>query len=145
MSESESTAFNIGPPGPGGDGIDKSQHVGHTLSFVAPVAETRDGVSGPYEVAVCSFVLCHTCRQAWVDLAVSGKALAPRITSAESEIVAVRLELGEAKAGRSAPYIPADATAAELELVNDDFNKYGVKMPSGKVHVDIDAFCDGAF
>jgi hypothetical protein len=136
----DSTAFTIGGPGPGGSGFDKAQHVEHVLSFVEPVHETRNGTSGPYEVALCAYALCHTCRTGWPSLAVSGTALAPHINNADAEIVAGKLVVGEGKPGRTPPYLLEEASPDELERINDDYTKYATKMPTGKILVDLESF-----
>jgi hypothetical protein len=141
---SDSTGFDIGPPGPGG-GFDKAAHVEHVLTFVNPVAEDRDGRDGSYSVALCTFVVCHTCRLALTDVPVSGKALAPRINNGGSEIVAGVLVTGEAKAGRNPAYLLEEASAEQLDAVADDYAKFATKLPSGKIVVDVDSYNDAAF
>jgi hypothetical protein len=135
--------WNIGGPGVGGAGFDKAKHVGHLVSFVAPTVETREGTSGPYQAAVCRYVICHECHEAWAGLGVSGTALVPRIGSAGVEIVAGELGTGEAKAGRSAPYLLNEVTPAQIEAVTADFETYGAQLPSG-VTFDVEGFTAAA-
>jgi hypothetical protein len=138
---SDST-FNIGGPGAGASGFDKSKHLEHLVSFVNANKETRTGSNGPYEAALCRYVICHTCRVAWAGLAVTGTALVPRLTGADvdAEIVAGVIRQGEQKtAGRTPPFLIDDASGSQLAEVSADFDKYGTKLPSGIVF-DVEGF-----
>jgi hypothetical protein len=146
-----SDTFDIGRPGPGtgaGSGFNstKADHVGHLLVFVRPVVETRTNAKGePYDVARCDYVLCTKDMGAWADHAVSGAALVPKLTTAENTIVSGTLALGEAKASQSPPYLLEDPTDDELAKIQELFAKFAIKMPTGKVVVDIDAFGNQPF
>jgi hypothetical protein len=136
--------FRIGGPGPGrpSGGYTNSEHVPHLLAYVGAVEEERTSSNGKdkYTVANCKFVICLTDKKAWADTDVSGKVLAPRILTSDSEIVVVRLNTGEAKGDHSAPILPEDPIAVELEEVQETFTKYGARLPSGTVIFDVVAY-----
>src|SRR5262245_13666775 len=94
------SSFNIGRPGPvTGRGFNgnKREHLDHLLVFVRPIAETRQGMNGDYDVAACDYVLCVDCRDVWISHAVSGKALVPQLLNGISTTIPGRLTTGEAK------------------------------------------------
>jgi hypothetical protein len=64
-------------------------------------------------------------------------ALAPRLLTAASKIVAVRLILGEAKGDRNPPILPDDATPPEVADVQAVLAKYGARLPAGRVVFDV--------
>lgn len=135
------STFRIGGPGPGrpsGTYVN-SEHIPHLLAYVHPVEEERTSSrdTNKYTVALCSFVVCLTDKKAWSDTDVSGKALAPRLLTSEGEIVVVRLNTGEAKPNQSAPIIPEDPIAVELEEVQEVFSRYGARLPSGRIVFDV--------
>lgn len=138
--------FQVGGPGPGrpSSGWANSEHVGHLVAFVGITEEERTNSASreKYVVAHCAFVVCvDVCKHAWADLDIGGRALAPRLLSADSEIVACRLVLGEAKGDRSAPVLAEpDLKPVEVEEVQKVFTAYGARLPSGKVVFDVDKF-----
>ena len=123
--------FTIGNAGPGVDRLKNSEHVQHEVVFVSPELTERRGNQGPYEVALCSYVLCFTCRKAWSDADVSGVAMVPRLTSASEEVVAGRLVEGTARAGKNAPILLEDLTEEELAKISTELERYASKLPSG--------------
>ncbi len=86
---------------------------------------------------MCSCVICTTCAQAWTDTDVSGNALAPRILSADGEIVSGRLVHGEPKQGQSAPVLMDDPIPSEIDEIQGIFTKYGARLPSKKIIFDV--------
>jgi hypothetical protein len=136
--------FRIGGPGPGrpSGGYVNSDHVPHLLAYVSAAEEERTSSNGKdkYTVANCKFVVCLTCKKAWGETDVSGKVLAPRILTSDSEIVVVRLNTGEAKGDLNPPILPEDPIAVELEEVQGVFTRYGARLPSGTVIFDVVAY-----
>jgi hypothetical protein len=133
--------FQVSGPGPGGGGgFTNSNHLTHLVGFVAPEKDERTGSNGPYDVAVCTYVVCATCWESWTDTPVSGKALVPRLLSGEGEIIVGRLTTGEAKSGQNAPILLSDPTPAETEEIQAIFETYAARLPSRKIVFDVDAF-----
>ncbi len=133
--------FKIGGPGPGkpSGAYVNSEHIPHLLAFVNPTEEERTSSrdKDKYTVALCSSVICLTCKKAWTDTDVSGKALAPRILSSDSEIVVVRLNTGEAKPNQNPPILGEDPIAVELEEVQQVVDRYAARLPSGRIVFDV--------
>jgi hypothetical protein len=110
------------------------------MVFVHPIEETRKGQEDSYDVAVCDYVLCLDCRDAWTDHPVSGKAFVPSLLNSLKPIVSGRLIQGEQGEKKFPPWLLEDATEHELDRVREVFAKYAVKMPTGKIVFDTDAF-----
>jgi len=132
--------FNIAKPGQARGGFTNSEHCPHLVVFLNPAEDERSGTDGKYQVAHCEAVICATCRKAWTDTDVSGRAVAPRVLSADGEVVAARLYLGEAKGDRSAPVLMDDPNPEELEMVQRIFASYAARMPTGRVTFDVAAY-----
>jgi hypothetical protein len=132
--------FKISSPGAGSAGFDKSAHIDHLLAFVGAVEEERHGRNGNYVAAHCAYAVCVPCRKGWTDTDVSGAALAPRILSADGEIVAGVLVQGDAKPGQSPPFLLENPSPEEFDMLDELFETYAVKMPTGKVIFDIDTY-----
>jgi predicted DNA-binding transcriptional regulator AlpA len=115
------------------------RHIRYRKADVHPAEEERTSSQNKdkYTVAHCSFVVCLTCKKAWSDTDVGGKVLGPRLFTAESEIVAVGLFLGEAKGDRNPPILPEDPVTDEVEDVQAAFAKYATRLPSGRVVFDV--------
>jgi hypothetical protein len=117
----------------------KEDHLGHTILFVSPKQEELQTAFGESEAAVCSAVICATCRQGWDDVPVFGSALAPRLfMSLESVIVGVLVQ-GTAKPGRNAPWLLDDPSEEDLALARQIVDEVAVVSKGGKVLVDFDA------
>jgi hypothetical protein len=135
------TTFNIGRLGPGGgSGFRNSEHIEHLVAFVTPKPETRRGQSEDYDVAVCDYVICLTCKHAWTDVPVSGRWVVPRLTTSEAEIIPCTLVLGEATGGKNPPVIPEDATLEQQAEVLDVFHNFGGRLATGRLMFDVEKF-----
>jgi hypothetical protein len=137
-----SEGFDIGGAGPGrpSGGYTNSEHLGCLMAYGHPTeAERTSSFEGKdkYTVAACEWVLDLTHHKAWGTTDVSGMALVPRLLTAASKVVAVRLILGEAKGDRNPPIIPEDGTAAEIAEVQEVLGKYGARMPTGRIVFDV--------
>jgi hypothetical protein len=139
--------FRISGPGPdtgGGGGLQKPEHLGHLLFFVAPVAETRTGNDGKsYDVALCAYAGCISDHTAWADLPVSGTALVPRLTSGEGEIIAGILNQLEGRAGKTGAYVLEEPTEGDLDKIQATFSKCATRLPAGKIVFDVESFNAG--
>ncbi len=138
--------WKVSAPSPGG-GFSKEEHVGHLLLFVDPRGEETAKFSGEgtQTAARCTHLACVTCGLVLTDLLLYGDALAPRIVDA-GEIVAGRLTVGKARAGRSAPYLLDEADAGDLGQIEAFLDAYAVRMPSGKVIIETpDAHAEEVF
>jgi hypothetical protein len=138
--------FKIGGAGPGkasGAYVNSEHAEAHLLAYLHPTEEERTSnrdSKEKYSVAVCPAVICITDKKAWSDTDVSGKYLVPRLVTSENEIVVVRLTLGEARPGQSAPVIPEDAITEEIEMAQEVFSRYAVRMPTGRITFDVVTF-----
>jgi hypothetical protein len=134
--------WNIGPAGKStGSGWQNSAHVDHLVSFVQPKHEVRGSGENSYETAACSYVVCHSCHRAWADIGVGGTAVAPALNSAEVEIPTVVLVLGEKNVttGRQA-ILTEDATPEQNEQAQAVFDKFAVRIGSGRIVFDVDSY-----
>jgi hypothetical protein len=134
-----STAWKISAPKPGG-GFNKADHVDHLLIFIEPRAEEvpKYASEGTQIAAKTDYTICIDCNLVLTDQLVYGDALAPRIIDA-GEVVAGKLAVGQARAGRSAPYLLEDPTAADLQRVESFLERTAVRMPSGKIVIEAPA------
>lgn len=134
--------WDIGGPGPGtaSDRFKNSEHVPHQAAFVHPTETEMGQGKNAYKAAMCDAAVCLSCHRAWKDAAITGAAIYPRLVSAESPIVAIRLVEGEAKEGQNAVILPEELAGPELEQVQQVFDKYAVRMQSGRVIFDVDSF-----
>lgn len=135
--------FDFADPGEGtaGDRFKNTDHIDHILCFVYPTETELGSGKNKYTAALCDFVICVSCHRAWEDTPVSGAAVYPRLLSAEGGQVLCRFTLGEAREeGRNPPVLPEPLAPAEREQVQQVFDKYAAKMPSGKVMFDADTF-----
>jgi hypothetical protein len=132
--------FDIGGPGPDKPpdptgAFRASEHVPHLVAF-AKGKEEESGGQSKFTVVACPFAVCLTCHIAWDDVTTGARQLRDRILSSTHEIVLVRLNQGEAKADQSPPIFPEDPVPVEQEEAQAVFDKYGAKLPSGKVVFD---------
>jgi hypothetical protein len=137
------SGWKISPPAAGG-GFNKEEHVDHLCVFVDPKAEETPKFSGEgVQIAArCAYAICETCGLVLTDPLIYGDALAPRIADA-GEVVAGRLALGKARAGRNAPYFLNDPSGDDLQAVEAFLEKYAVRLPSGKIVVETPAAENG--
>jgi hypothetical protein len=103
--------------------------------------KNKDGKSETYSVAKTAYVICLTCGRCWTDVDVSGKALVPRLVTAESEVIVGVLEEGE-KSGQfdNAPILLAEPSDVLVGAARVILNDYAHKMPSGRILFDDTAF-----
>ena len=105
-------------------GWTNTHHIGHLVAFVKPKPETRtDRKGGEYNVALCDYVLCLTCTKAVADVAISGKWLVPRLTSAPQEIAAGVLFTEETSEGFNPTIKLADLTPETLAELADELTR----------------------
>src|SRR5262245_15509265 len=111
-------AFTFSPPADSA-GFVKDDHEQHLLAFVAPRLEPNVSTSfGESDAAHVDTLVCFDCPIVLTDLLIFGAALVPRLTGVpDVEIVLGRLVKGNAKPGRSAPWLldeamPEDETRA---------------------------------
>jgi hypothetical protein len=129
--------FEVAAPGPGGGGWTNSDHVNHLAVFINSEDQEREGQYGKYQVAHCEFVLCLDDELAWTDTDVAGAALAPRILSADADIVAGRLYEGKAKGNKSAPVLISDPTPEERTQIKAVLADYATRHRSGRISFDV--------
>lgn len=131
-------SFRIGGPNNSGGagGFVKAEHEAHLVGFVEPVGEQTSTVHGESEAVRCSYAICFDCRTVSANVLVWGTALVPRLLGTDDEIVAGRLVKGDAKPGRSAPWLLEDPLESDLEVAGDFLAKNAARMPSGKVVVE---------
>jgi hypothetical protein len=137
------STYKISGPGPGGGGFAKADHLGHLLAFAGAKEAGREGQNGSYTVAHVEAAICTTCHEAWTDTDVSGAALAPRILSAEGEIVAGILTVGKAKEGRTAPFLLDEPSPDDIDGLEAVFTSFAARMPSGKIVFDVLVYNEG--
>ena len=106
----------------------KEEHLGHVLVFVEP-HETQESTSfGDSSAATCEYVACVTCGTVTSDAKLFGSALVPAIVGSGEPLVLGVLEQGEAKPGRSAPWllgVPTDVDESVAEAFMADNFSYG--------------------
>jgi hypothetical protein len=135
------SGFDFSDPGAGTNSESRnSAHIGCTMVYGYPTADERKGGNGTYTVAMCDYVVCVSHHKAWTDLAVSGKVLAPRLISATSDLVLCKLVEGEARPDQSPPILPDTLNEFERAKVQEVFNAYAAKLPSGRVMFDVNAY-----
>jgi hypothetical protein len=125
------SGFQFARPSAGGSGFTKDDHLDHPLVFVEPMAEETDHAQfGKATAARCSFIVCLQCEQTFADVLVFGAALVPALTDGNDELVVFRLGRGEARGGRSAPWLPWNPTEADLALADAYFLKHATRFPA---------------
>jgi hypothetical protein len=130
--------FTFSKPSPGGGGFDKAAHEEHTLVFVEPVAEAMSTSFGDTTGAKCSYVVCLDDDLVEADVVIFGTALQPAITDSGEEIVVGHLVKGNAKPGRSAPWLLEDPTDEELARAETFFATRATRLPSGRIVIEKD-------
>jgi hypothetical protein len=120
------------------DRFNKDDHNGHRLIFIGPKIEEGDFGFGETETAVAD-VICTDCYKAWEAQRIFGTMIVPRLALSADPIIAGMLVQGEAKAGRSAPWLLDDLNADELADVQALVDKVVTQLGSGKIVVDFDA------
>jgi hypothetical protein len=120
------------------DRFNKDDHLGHILVFVGSKIEEGDFGFGETESAVAD-VICVNDHKAWEAQRVFGTLIVPRLALSADPIVAGSLIQGEAKAGRSAPWMLDDLSDGELADVQALVDKTVTQLGSGRIVVDFDA------
>jgi hypothetical protein len=120
------------------DRFTKDDHSGHLILFVNSRIEVGDYGFGEAESAVCD-VICVNCCKAWEDQRIFGTMIVPRLGLTTDKVVAGLLVQGEAKAGRSAPWLLDDPDENELADVQAVADRVISQLGSGKIVVDFDA------
>lgn len=144
------TDWNIAGPGEA-SGSDpnrftNSKHIGDHVLFIGITpgeATSRPDSSGKtttYQVANCSAVVCLSCEHAYAEQQVSGKALVPKLSSAGSDIVLVRLIEGEKGQFDNAPILGVEPEPDQVEAARLVLDTYAHRMPSGAVLFDTAGF-----
>lgn len=129
--------FKIGRPSSSSVGFDKATHLGHLLAFIEPTSEETTTKFGPADAARVPYVLCCTCKSVDTDVLLFGRALVPAVVGTDEDVVVGVLAQGEAKTGQSAPWILEDPTDEELEEAGRLLGECAVKMPSGRIVVEV--------
>lgn len=120
------------------DRFDKSLHNGHTLIFVSPHIEEGDYGFGETQSAVAD-IICADCRKGWEAQRIFGSLIVPRLGMSSDSVVGGVLVEGEARAGRSAPWLLEDLDGDQLADVQAIVDKHVTQLKSGKLVVDFDA------
>lgn len=134
-------SFKISRPQPsaGGSGFNKDAHEGHLIVAVHPVVENIVTRLGPSDMAKCGYVVCASCAEMWTNAGLFGSVLVPGLCASGEDIVVFRLQRGEAKPGRSAPWLPVEPSDVDINEVDALFAKIATQMPSGRIIIDGDA------
>ena len=120
----------------------KDDHLGHLPLFFEPRQENMTTSFGDADAAVCTWIVCATCKTGWPDQAVFG-ALAPSLYLANRDVVYGRLVQGKARPGRSAPFLLDDPNPAEDDLARQLVARIARRGRDGKLVVDLDALAVG--
>lgn len=136
--------WDIRGPGTGsGGGFEKDKHEGHLVIAIGaeprPDTETRFGTT---DAALCRYWVCVDDSLVLKDYLLFGAALVPRVlevVEAGGEIVSGRLVRGEAKAGQSAAWLLTFPDDHEIELASKWLDAHAVRMPSGRIEIEIPA------
>jgi hypothetical protein len=115
----------------------KDSHNGHNLIFVNSRIEEGDFGFGDTQTAVAD-VICFNCKQAWQNQRVFGQFIVGRLAQSDGKIVAGALVQGEAKAGRSAPWMLDDLNDDELTDIQAYLERVVDQLRSGKLVVNFD-------
>jgi hypothetical protein len=121
-------------------GFDKGAHEDHLCLFIHPTSEVMETSFGESEAARCAYAVCLDEYDAFLDVILFGSALVPRLVDADDGAVVVgRLVRGEAKPGRSAPWLLEDPDEKDLAAAQDFMDKYGSQAKSGAISLDVKA------
>lgn len=121
-------------------GFNKEEHEKDLLVFIHPASEMMDTAYGESEAARCAYVACLDHFDAYTDVIVFGRALVPRLVDADDGAVVVgRLVRGEAKPGRSAPWLLEDPTEQDLATAQSFMDTYGSQAKTGAISLDLKA------
>jgi hypothetical protein len=134
-------SFTINKPSAGGN-WPKDRHCGDLHVFLNStdfVGEERQGQSGSYLAVAVEHVVCLDHLEVWLVQVVSGAVLAPRLVGSPAGAVVGRLEQGDAKPGRSAPWLLTDPTLEDVAAAEEFLGKYATTMPSGSIALDVRA------
>ena len=104
-------------PGPAtADRWAPAEHEGHLTLFLAPIEleEDVETAHGKANAAAPRLIVCVTCDESWRDCLVFQKVLVRQLTTGPDGDVVGRIGVGEAKGGRSAPWLLEDATAEDV-------------------------------
>ena len=114
--------------GAGGARFDKAAYKDTLISVVHPkLSENVDTKHGATDAIFAKYIVVHEGEDEGLIFdgpALFGAQLVPELDSAEGPIVAGRISVGEAKAGRSAPWIWEDPSDDERAKVIGWFNDH---------------------
>jgi hypothetical protein len=128
--------FRFSKPAAAGGGFQKDAHENHLLAFVDVRAEEMSTSYGDTTGARSGYVVCLEDNLVEADVVIFGTALVPAITESQEEIVVGLLVKGNAKPGRSAPWLLEDPHDEELARVEEFFSTHAARLPSGRIVVE---------
>jgi hypothetical protein len=131
--------FTFSPPAATA-GFVKADHENHLLAFVTPRLEPKVSTSfGDSDAAHVDTVVCLDCPSVDTDQLLFGDALVPRLCGGfEAEIVLGRLVRGNAKPGRSAPWLLEEAAPEDEQHAGEFFAKHATRLKSGVIVVELE-------
>ncbi len=131
--------FTFSPPSMTA-GFVKDDHEDHLLAFVTPRLEPNVSTSfGDSDAAHIDTLVCLVCSSVDTDQLMFGAALVPRLCGGfEAEIVLGRLVRGNAKPGRSAPWLLEEAAPEDEQRAGEFFAKHATRLKSGVIVVELE-------